>query len=71
MLSKEKAMDGVRLFVFDMDGTVYLGDQPIEGSIEFIQEVEAAKDSVYRSCPQVSGETLERNSGHDRSAYRP
>ena len=33
MLSKEKAMDGVRLFVFDMDGTVYLGDRPIEGSI--------------------------------------
>ena len=41
MLSKEKAMDGVRLFVFDMDGTVYLGDQPIKGSIEFIREVEA------------------------------
>ena len=47
MLSKEKAMDGVRLFVFDMDGTVYLGDQPIEGSIEFIREVEAAKDRDY------------------------
>ena len=47
MLSKEKAMDGVRLFVFDMDGTVYLGDRPIEGSIEFIREVEAAKDRDY------------------------
>lgn len=47
MLSKEKAMDGVHLFVFDMDGTVYLGDQPIEGSIEFIREVEAAKDRDY------------------------
>ena len=47
MLSKEKAMDGVRLFVFDMDGAVYLGDRPIEGSIEFIREVEAAKDRDY------------------------
>lgn len=47
MLSKEKAMDGVRLFVFDMDGTVYLGDQPIKGSIEFIREVGAAKDRDY------------------------
>ena len=49
MLSKEKAMDGVRLFVFDMDGTVYLGDQPIEGSIEFIREVEATMKTVEES----------------------
>ena len=47
MLSKEKAMDGVRLFVFDMDVTVYLGDQPIKGSIEFIREVGAAKDRLH------------------------
>ena len=47
MLSKEKAMDGVKLFVLDMDGTVYLGDQPIKGSIEFVRELEASKDRDY------------------------
>ena len=47
MLSKEKAMDGVHLFVLDLDGTVYLGDQPIKGSIEFVRELEAAKDRDF------------------------
>ena len=42
MLSKEKAMDGVHLFVLDLDGTVYLG-----GSIEFVRELEAAKDRDF------------------------
>ena len=51
MLSKEKAMDGVHLFVLDLDGTVYLGDQPIKGSIEFVRELEAAKDRNFFFLP--------------------
>lgn len=35
MLSKEEALKGVKLFVLDMDGTVYLGDQLIGGIAGF------------------------------------
>ncbi len=31
----------IKLFVLDMDGTVYLGDEPIEGSLEWIRNIEA------------------------------
>lgn len=41
MLSKEEALKGVKLFVLDMDGTVYISDDPIEGAFDFIYEVEA------------------------------
>ena len=47
MLSKETAMDGVGLFVLDMDGTIYLGDEPIKGALEFVREVEASNDRDY------------------------
>lgn len=47
MLSKENALDGVRLFVLDMDGTVYLGDNPIEGALDFVREIEASPDRDY------------------------
>ena len=36
---KAKAVKDVKLFVLDMDGTFYLGDQLIEGSLEFLQRV--------------------------------
>lgn len=39
MLSKEEALKDVKLFVLDMDGTVYLGDNLIEGSDVFLQKV--------------------------------
>ena len=68
MLSKEKAMDGLHLFVLDLDGTVYLGDQLIKGSIEFVRELEAANDrdfifftnnaSKTQTSPPVSGTEL-------------
>ena len=29
----------VKLFVLDMDGTVYLGDEPIEGSLDWIRKI--------------------------------
>ena len=46
-LSKEEALKGVRLFVLDMDGTVYLGDQLIEGSLDFIRDVERDPQRDY------------------------
>ena len=42
MQKKEDALKGVKLFVLDMDGTVYLGDQLIEGALD-----------VYKRQPQV------------------
>jgi len=47
MLQKEEALRGVRLFVLDMDGTVYIGDRPIPGALDFIRAVEAAPDRDY------------------------
>ena len=47
MLSKEEALKGVKLFVLDMDGTVYMGDQLIEGSLDFIRQVEASDDMDF------------------------
>ena len=39
MLKKEEALKGVKLFVLDMDGTFYLGDNLIEGSLDFLDAV--------------------------------
>lgn len=47
MLRKDDALNGVKLFVLDMDGTVYLGDKLIPGSLDFIREVEASDDRDY------------------------
>lgn len=47
MLKKEEALNGVKLFVLDMDGTVYLDDDMIEGSLEFINEVAASQDRDF------------------------
>lgn len=47
MQDKKTAMEGVKLFVLDMDGTVYLGDDPIDGSLDFIREVSASADRDY------------------------
>ena len=35
----QKTLEKVRLFVLDMDGTFYLGDQMIPGSMEFLKTV--------------------------------
>ena len=40
MLDKKTAVEGVKMFVLDMDGTFYLGDRLIPGSLEFLQKVE-------------------------------
>ena len=33
-------------FVFDLDGTVYLGDAPIQGTIDFIRRNQERRDSL-------------------------
>lgn len=39
-ITKEKAFEGVSLFVLDMDGTIYLGDHLIDGALDFIRKLE-------------------------------
>ncbi|MDR2789004.1 MAG: HAD-IIA family hydrolase [Candidatus Accumulibacter sp.] len=38
---------GKTCFVFDLDGTVYLGDRPIEGTIDFIKRNLARREIVF------------------------
>ncbi|MEG0378821.1 MAG: HAD-IIA family hydrolase [Eubacterium sp.] len=47
-LPKEQALKDVKLFVLDMDGTVYLGNNLIEGALDFIHKVrETGRDFVF------------------------
>ncbi|WP_076489223.1 HAD-IIA family hydrolase [Alkalispirochaeta americana] len=46
-MKKEDALKGVRMFVLDMDGTVYLGNQVIEGAVDFIRDLEASDEKDY------------------------
>jgi HAD superfamily hydrolase (TIGR01457 family) len=39
MMEKRQALQDVKLFVLDMDGTFYLGNRIIEGSLEFVEKV--------------------------------
>ena len=42
MVEKNRdVFEKIKLFVLDMDGTIYLGDQPIEGAMEFLEKVKA------------------------------
>lgn len=67
MLAKDKAQEGVKLYVLDMDGTVYLGDKPIPGSFEFIRQVmeDPDRDFIFftnnaSKVPSVYVEKLHR-----------
>jgi HAD superfamily hydrolase (TIGR01450 family) len=40
--TKRRALGGVRLFVLDMDGTFYLGDRLLPGSLPFLERVGTA-----------------------------
>lgn len=44
-MSTEKAalLDGIELFVLDMDGTFYLGDRLLDGSLDFLRRVEETR----------------------------
>ncbi|SDZ89088.1 Haloacid Dehalogenase Superfamily Class (subfamily) IIA [Eubacterium aggregans] len=44
----EKILEDVGLFVLDMDGTVYLGDHLIPGSLDFIHDVQkSGRDYIF------------------------
>lgn len=48
MMDKKALVDDIELFVLDMDGTFYLGDRILEGSLEFLDKVKkAGKDFVF------------------------
>ncbi len=52
--------DKVKLFLLDMDGTFYLGNQLIEGSLSFIEKVkETGRDFMF----------LTNNSSHNSAFY--
>ncbi|MBU4440111.1 MAG: HAD-IIA family hydrolase [Acetobacterium sp.] len=48
IMPKHKALKDVKLFALDMDGTVYLGNGLIEGSLDFIEKLRAQeRDFVF------------------------
>ncbi len=48
MTDKKMLLEQTELFVLDMDGTFYLGDKILDGSLDFLQKVKAAKkDFVF------------------------
>lgn len=42
-MDKKMALSDVKLFVLDMDGTFYLGDKIIDGSLDFISKVKSTQ----------------------------
>ena len=55
-----KSLRGVRLFLLDMDGTFYLGENLIEGSLDFIDAVKrSGRDYLF----------LTNNSSHNAAYY--
>lgn len=48
IMPKNKALKDVKLFALDMDGTVYLGNGLIEGSLDFIEQLrEQGRDFIF------------------------
>ena len=46
--NKKKLLEESDLFVLDMDGTFYLGDQILEGSLDFLEAIKkAGKDYIF------------------------
>ena len=55
-----KTLADVKCFLLDMDGTFYLGDKLLDGSIDFIRAVEASgRDYLF----------LTNNSSHNANHY--
>ena len=55
-----KTLSDVRCFLLDMDGTFYLGDQLIDGSLDFIKAVvDSGRDYLF----------LTNNSSHNAAHY--
>ena len=47
MQAKDQALKDIKLFVLDMDGTVYLGNNLIDGSLDFIHKVDDDPNRDY------------------------
>jgi len=61
MTEKDKSLKSIRLFVLDMDGTFYLGNQLIEGSLEFLEKLKSTgRDFLF----------FTNNSSRDVSFYK-
>lgn len=65
--SKLEELKNKTLFVFDMDGTIYLDNTPLPGAIDFIKKIAADKDKNYvyltnnaSKNPQVYAERLKK-----------
>lgn len=43
----DNKLKDIKLFVLDMDGTVYLGDEPIEGSVDWIRKIDEDPNRDY------------------------
>ncbi len=47
-MNKKELLDKIKLFVLDMDGTFYLGDEIFDGSLDFLEKVkEAGKEYIF------------------------
>ena len=45
---RDRILEGVRCFALDMDGTIYLGEQWIEGAKDFLNKIEeTGRDYVF------------------------
>ncbi len=66
MTDKHKLLSEIELFVLDMDGTFYLGENMIDGSLDFIQKVkDTGRDFLFftnnsSKSPKIYMEKLER-----------
>ena len=49
-MEKEQILKETELFVLDMDGTFYLGDQILEGALEFLGQVRSEERRVGKEC---------------------
>ena len=45
-MKNKNAINDIKLFVLDMDGTFYLGDKIIEGSLEFIDKIKRSGKKI-------------------------
>ncbi len=67
---KKKILEETELFVLDMDGTFYLGDQILEGALSFLEAVErAGKRYIFftnnsSTSPKLYIDKLERMNCH-------
>ena len=54
-----------KCFIFDLDGTVYLGDEPIHGTVDFIR-----RNMAHREIYFLTNNTSRNLGDDDRSEER-